>query len=807
MDPTDRLRATLDSLLDPHVVLTAVRDEAGEIVDFEYTDANAAACDYNGMTHAELMGRRLLDLFPGHAKVGLLDAYKKVIATGEPLVLDDIVYRVERRGGAALRFDVRAVAVGDDMVYTWRDVTERHEHLAALQQAEREYRSLAEATTDMAYRTDARGSIVWVSPSVTRVLGWLPEEFVGRSIAEFAAPEEFSRFSGQRARIYAGEQLPEADSAAVFHLAAKDGPRVPMSAIVARDYDAEGAWTGGLLVGLRDVSQVLREQRIAQDERMRAARIQLSMDAAAIGMAVASVDGVFQYVNPALARMLGCGQEDLVGMTVADVTHPDDRDASEAMLQRLMTGEVDHLNVRKRYLTVSGEVLWVDLAVGVARTEDAAIDHFIAQMIDVTPEVDYAEALERTVRRFRLLAENASDVVYELDGDGRIVWASPSVQNVLGWSPESLSKTLGTDLMAGGQDQLLGLRRERIEQGFSVSGQEIRYRTAAGGTKWMSSLAHPIATGEGAVTGAVVGLRDISAEVAAREALAQTQRRLRLAVDAAPDGLAITDADEVLIDVNREFCRLLGRQEAEVVGRGLGQVLSTMSSDPCVPDSRHEHEISTDTGSRWVAHAVGRVTGPEDPVAFHVHLLSDVTRSRQMREELAHQATHDVLTGVANRRRVLDRFQTLVDAGAAVRGAGGVGVVFCDVDGLKAVNDTLGHAAGDRVLTEVAGRLAGALRSDDEVGRVGGDEFVVLLHRLSSESDLRAVAEKLRAKVAGTIEVDGVPVALAASYGAALVTSDEDIRSALDRADDALYRAKAAGRNRVVVAEGPPDRD
>jgi PAS domain-containing protein len=97
-NPSARLRATLDSLLDPHVVLTAVRDGHGQIVDFEFTDANSAACAYNGMTYEELMGRRLLEFLPAHGTSGLFGMYQNLIDTGESLVLDDFVYPLELLG-------------------------------------------------------------------------------------------------------------------------------------------------------------------------------------------------------------------------------------------------------------------------------------------------------------------------------------------------------------------------------------------------------------------------------------------------------------------------------------------------------------------------------------------------------------------------------------------------------------------------------------------------------------------------------------------------------------------------------------
>ena len=134
------------------------------------------------------------------------------------------------------------------------------------------------------------------------------------------------------------------------------------------------------------------------------------------------------------------------------------------------------MGLRKRYLTLSGETIWVDVAVGVARTPDGVIDHFVAQIVDVTAEVVYAEALERTVRRFRHLAENASDVVYETDAEWRIQWISPSVQNVLGWQPEMLVGTSATDLIAPGQEDLLDVRQRQIHGGYAVGGDLLEYR-------------------------------------------------------------------------------------------------------------------------------------------------------------------------------------------------------------------------------------------------------------------------------------------------------------------------------------------
>ena len=122
----ERLRAVLDGMLDAYVLLRAVRDDAGRIVDFVYVDANQRALVYNHLTRDDQIGRTLRELFPDHWTTGLFDRYVDVIETGEPLVLRDYAYPLDTDGGRIHRFDITGVRVGDCLSYTWRDVTESY---------------------------------------------------------------------------------------------------------------------------------------------------------------------------------------------------------------------------------------------------------------------------------------------------------------------------------------------------------------------------------------------------------------------------------------------------------------------------------------------------------------------------------------------------------------------------------------------------------------------------------------------------------------------------------------------------------
>lgn len=201
---------------------------------------------------------------------------------------------------------------------------------------------------------------------------------------------------------------------------------------------------------------------------------------------------------------------------------------------------------------------------------------------------------------------------------------------------------------------------------------------------------------------------------------------------------------------------------------------------------------------------IGELADAVDRMAETVE--SDHLRRRQVEDQLAHQALHDPLTGLANRAKFLDR---LGDALARSRRSGApIAVLFCDLDNLKVVNDELGHHAGDDLLTGIAERFRGSIRPSDTVARFGGDEFVVLCAEMAAAEDAVVVAERLVAAMARPFNIHGRPVSSSASIGIA-VGSGASTRGdeLLADADAAMYAAKRAGKARYVVhSESVDDR-
>lgn len=260
----ETLAATLGSMLDPHVVLRPVRDETGAVVDMEYTSANDAAGRYVNRPAADLIGRHFTDLSQGRSVVTAIEWFTEVLDTGAPLSVDD--FRLERSDGAVHWLDVRAVLVIDSVSVTWRDITDRHAAVAEMAEREAAYRLLADNATDVIVRSDARGGIEWVSPSVTEMLGWHPDQVVGRTVGSLMHPDDYLRvIADQNAVIAAGST----ESRVTARFATSDGHWRWMSDHGRAIVDRDGQIAGGI-DSLRDVEAEHRAAEVLAEREQRA---------------------------------------------------------------------------------------------------------------------------------------------------------------------------------------------------------------------------------------------------------------------------------------------------------------------------------------------------------------------------------------------------------------------------------------------------------------------------------------------------------------------------------------------------------
>ncbi|MFJ6213126.1 putative bifunctional diguanylate cyclase/phosphodiesterase [Streptomyces sp. NPDC092296] len=288
--------------------------------------------------------------------------------------------------------------------------------------------------------------------------------------------------------------------------------------------------------------------------------------------------------------------------------------------------------------------------------------------------------------------------------------------------------------------------------------------------------------------------------------LSQKEAHFRSLVQGSSDVIMITGPDGVLSYVSPAALGVYGRDPAELVGGRLldlvhpddsGHVLwevrRFLAGGPAAePTARMECRFRSGDGE-WL-HVESTVNRYRDGLILNSR---DVTERVRLQAQLQHNAFHDPLTDLPNRALFTDRVRAAL---SGVRGEGRtVAVLFLDLDGFKAVNDTAGHQTGDELLVQAARRLQEAVRAGDTVARLGGDEFAALVAGRIDEGQVRDIAERLRAVLSEPYPLGGTELAVAASIGIAFAGPGTAPAELMRNADLAMYRAKSAGKGRVAV--------
>ena len=303
-----------------------------------------------------------------------------------------------------------------------------------------------------------------------------------------------------------------------------------------------------------------------------------------------------------------------------------------------------------------------------------------------------------------------------------------------------------------------------------------------------------------ALAAIVAVARDAGDQKASADALARAEARLRALMESSTDVLTVSGPDGLLGYVSPAAERAMGYPPADLVGRPLLDLVDAEHRPLVAARLEELAERGTDARSsmdvlvvhaslerrwyEWTFHNMLK----DELVQGMVVQQRDVTERLQAQRALAHAASHDELTGLPNRGELIRRMlSSLPQAGPGAA----VAVLFVDLDLFKDVNDRLGHQAGDDVLVVVARRLAASLRTHDHLGRLGGDEFGVLLTEVRDEQEVRAVVERLVTALEQPITLPGASVTIGASVGYSITT---DSRTPLDRllatADARMYATK-----------------
>jgi len=534
--------------------------------------------------------------------------------------------------------------------------------------------------------------------------------------------------------------------------------------------------------------------------------------------------GKLLFSNSNLAARLGYSEEERgvdSNQFWRRISHPDDQEYIWRLLAlrgSMIDGVVQESLLRWRHR--DGKWHWFCVTEQVlTRNEQGRVQRLIGVARDVTTNMEHSHSLRDSERRYRMLAGSLRDVVFTTDSSLRIDYISPSVQTVLGYSPEwaaqhGLDRVVTKPRQAARFYDLMRQVRDASASPVELAklGQALQAQTlyfdclAADGRSVAIELRMMLISDENSrFDGTLCIGRDVSEQRQAETAL----RRAATVFDHSTAAIVVTDPAGKIVQVNAAFVRITGYSVDEIKGE-LPMVLSADRQQANQMDYVHSQVLQTGSweGEFWLKRKGGEtypcwigitaVRDDENELVSYVCFFSDMSERKASEKRIHRLAYYDGLTQLPNRTLFQDRLHSSLQL--AARRRGWVVLMFLDLDRFKPINDSLGHAAGDRMLKDVAVRLASCVDEDDTVARMGGDEFTFLLRpggdRDEALSRAIHVAERVLGSLAEPFVLSGREFFVTASIGIALSPQDgNDISQLMKNADTAMYHAKERGKN------------
>lgn len=526
-------------------------------------------------------------------------------------------------------------------------------------------------------------------------------------------------------------------------------------------------------------------------------------------------DGTLLEANSRALEFAGIGREEVIGQKVWDCPwfaySESSRAAVRDAVERGALGEFVRFNIE---IVGAGECTTIDFSITPYRNAGGEIELLVPEGRDISAMLAAESALRESERRFRYSFDYAPIGKALVAPDGRFLEVNAEACQILGYSKNELLRTdfqtltypddLDKDL-AELQALLAG---ENENNAYRI---EKRYRHKNAHVVYAQLDVSLVRDDHGAPIHFISQIQDITQRKRDQDSLFEANELAQVTLGAIGEGILRCDAEALITFCNPAAAKLLGVEAKAVEGKAFADVVQLFDSteerrleDPVarVLADGLPRRVPVFTRLRGgddrmvpVADSVSPMRDREGRVIGAVFIFQDMSEIQRINAQLTHQADHDALTGLPNRRR----FETLLgDAWRrARRGRWSGFVMYLDLDHFKAVNDTGGHAIGDRVLREIAEAMAGSLRGDDILARLGGDEFAAIVESATPEEAEVLADRMINALESYELVADGRGFTVGLSIGLASIDiAVGDPAEILARADQALYVAKETGRHR-----------
>jgi diguanylate cyclase (GGDEF)-like protein/PAS domain S-box-containing protein len=657
------------------------------------------------------------------------------------------------------------------------------------------YRSLFLAAAEGIYRSLPGGSFIDVNPAMAHIFGFdspaqMLAGLVGDNIGLYA---DTARGEQVRGQLMSEGRIADARS----QVRRRDGSTIWISenARAVRDAAGQVLFFEGTVVDITD--RLAAEAALRQSETLYKVLVDHCRDGVFLIQR-----GRVRFANRALADMLGYAPEELADFEYMHLVAPEERAAQLARRQQRESGSREMQSYEIQLLRKDGSRRrFAVLADAVDYEGDIAST---GVMRDVTEERERLQRIEEAERKYRELFAHSPVGLFQSAFDGRITAMNDRLAHMLGYAnaAELLRLAPGMPDLYVDESERPRVVREILDSG-RVEARPIRVRHRDGSERWVALSARIEHDSDGRPAYFDGSMQDITERHQAELALRQSEAKYRTLVEHSQVGVFILRGNHYTY-VNRTFAAMLGYSEAELCSIPFERLvapevlpsaegrLRALARNEAIASDYESCYLHRDGSRVWVTVSIGPVE--LDGVRHMTGTVRDITRQRQVEQRLRFNAAHDSLTGLCNRLSFQQRLDEVLRH-ALERRDFRYAVLFLDLDGFKLVNDSLGHAAGDRLLVSIAHQLAERLQGRALVARYGGDEFTILPNPPCDAADATLLAREVLALFATTFDIGEHEIFSGASVGIVLgrpeyVAPDQVMRDA----DTAMYRAKAGGK-------------
>lgn len=564
----------------------------------------------------------------------------------------------------------------------------------------------------------------------------------------------------------------------------------------------------GMAEGIQKVQHTLEAKVLERTAELAGERdkAQDYLDIAGVMLMALDVNGRITMINKKGQQLLGQAENGLIGIDWFDhFIPPDQRTAARQTFQLFMSGATQAMvSYENGILNTHGQQRILSWSNALMRDKAGTVVGMLSSGKDITDRTEAEATLKESEQRYRTLIEWSPEPI-NVQRDGKMIYVNPAAITMFGAksAQDLLGKTM-LDLVHPDFHQIALVRAKNvINHGAGAPMVEMRL-LKLDGTVIDVEIEGTSIVYDGAPAIHVI-MRNISQRKRAEEDL-----RIAAIAFESQEGMYITNADWVILRVNRAFTEITGYSSEQAVGQ-TPQLLRSSRHDAAffrtiteslectgswqgeIWDRRQQGEVFPE----WLAITV--VKDDMGRMTHYVGTFTDITQRKTAEEKIKNLAFFDPLTGLPNRRLLMDRLEQALAGGTRHQRKGAL--LFVDLDDFKTLNDTLGHDKGDLLLQQVATRLTTCIRDGDTVARLGGDEFVVMLEDLSENmleaaTQAETVGEKILTTLNQVYQLASHEHHSTPSIGVTLFGErQENIDEPLKRADLAMYQAKAAGRN------------